>query len=97
MILQFFLGVKDSSQLPILSKSLELVRIFCSNDPKSVDYKNDIIAKTVLDILSSGKNSTQIRDQVISILTTYHTEAINLDSKIRQPGYERTFKTMFKY
>lgn len=90
--LAILLGVKDSSQLPILSKSLELVRIFCSNDPKSVDYKNDIIAKTVLDILSSGKNSTQIRDQVISILTTYHTEAINLDSKIKQPGYERTLR-----
>lgn len=90
--LAILLGVKDSSQLPILSKSLELVRIFCSNDPKSVDYKNDIFAKTVLDILSSGKNSTQIRDQVISILTTYHTEAINLDSKIRQPGYERTLR-----
>lgn len=90
--LAILLGVKDSSQLPILSKSLELVRIFCSNDPKSVDYKNDIIAKTVLDILSSGKNSTQMRDQVISILTTYHTEAINLDSKIRQPGYERTLR-----
>ena len=90
--LAILLGVKDSSQLPILSKSLELVRIFCFNDPKSVDYKNDIIAKTVLDILSSGKNSTQIRDQVISILTTYHTEAINLDSKIRQPGYERTLR-----
>lgn len=90
--LAILLGVKDSSQLPILSKSLELVKIFCSNDPKSVDYKNDIIAKTVLDILSSGKNSTQIRDQVISILTTYHTEAINLDSKIRQPGYERTLR-----
>ena len=90
--LAILLGVKDSSQLPILSKSLELVRTFCSNDPKSVDYKNDIIAKTVLDILSSGKNSTQIRDQVISILTTYHTEAINLDSKIRQPGYERTLR-----
>lgn len=90
--LAILLGVKDSSQLPILSKSLELVRIFCSNDPKSVDYKNDIIAKTVLDILSSGKNSTQIRDQVISILTTYHTAAINLDSKIRQPGYERTLR-----
>ncbi len=90
--LAILLGVKDSSQLPILSKSLELVRIFCSNDPKSVVYKNDIIAKTVLDILSSGKNSTQIRDQVISILTTYHTEAINLDSKIRQPGYERTLR-----
>ena len=90
--LAILLGVKDAGQLPILSKSLDLVRIFCSNDPKSVDYKNDIIAKTVLDILSSGKNSTQIRDQVISILTTYNTEAINLDSKIKQPGYERTLR-----
>lgn len=90
--LAILLGVKDASQLPVLSKSLELVKIFCSNDPKSVEYKNDIIAKTVLDILSSGKNATQIRDQVISILTTYKTEDINLESKIRQPGYDRTLR-----
>ncbi len=90
--LAILLGVKDASQLPILAKSIDLVKIFCSTDPKSVDYKNDIIAKTVLDILSSGKNATQIRDQVISILTTYHTDDINLDSKIRQPGYERTLR-----
>lgn len=90
--LAILLGVKDSSQLPVLSKSLDLVKIFCSNDPKSIEYKNDIIAKTILDILSSGKNATQIRDQVISILTTYKTDDINLDSKIRQPGYDRTLR-----
>lgn len=90
--LAILLGVKDASQLPVLAKSLELVRIFCSNDPKANEYKNDIIAKTVLDILSSGKNSTQIRDQVISILTSYNTEDINLNSKISQPGYERTLR-----
>ena len=42
--------------------------------------------------LQSGKDSTKIRDQVTSILTTYNTEQLNLESQIIQPGYIRTLK-----
>ena len=90
--LAVLLHVNHPTQLPALSKALQLVRIFTSSDPKAEDYKNDIIAKTLLDILSSGKTSTQMRDQVISVLTSYNTETLNLNSVIRQPGYDRTFR-----
>lgn len=90
--LAILLDVKDSSLLPILEKAIKYVFIFKSTDPKSEQYKNDIIAKCLLDILSSGRNSTQIRDQVISILSKYHTNTLNLESEIMQPGYTRTIR-----
>ena len=90
--LAILLDVKDSSLLPILEKTIRYVYIFKSTDPKSEEYKNDIISKCLLDILSSGKNPTQIRDQIISILMKYHTNSLNLESEIIQPGYTRTIR-----
>lgn len=54
--------------------------------------KNNIIAKAILDILTSGKSSAQIRDQVVAVLSTFYTKDINLESKIIQPGYTRTLR-----
>ena len=90
--LAILLNCNHPTQLPALKKALTLVRIFTSSDPRAEDFKNDIIAKTLLDILSSGKSSTQMRDQVISVLTSYNTETLNLNSLIRQPGYDRTLR-----
>ena len=90
--LAIMLGADSSSQVSVLAQALELVKIFKSNDPKANEYKDNIIARTCLDILSSGKSPNQIRDQVISVLTSYNTQTLNLNSLIRQPGYDRTLK-----
>ena len=97
----YFLGVDDlallldvntTNQLPILEKTLKLVYIFKNTDENISKYKNDIIASCLLEILTSGRTSTQIRDQVIAVLTRYNTETLNLDTEIAQPGYSRTIK-----
>ena len=90
--LALLLHVTNSSSLPILEKAIKLVYIFKSQDEKMISYKNDIIASCLLDILSSGRNSTQIRDQVLAILSRYNTEALNADTEIYQPGYSRTIR-----
>lgn len=90
--LAILLEVKDNSLLPILEKTLKYVYIFKSTDPKAEEYKNDIISKCLLDIFSSGRSATQIRDQIISILMKYNTPSLNLDSQIVQPGYTRTIR-----
>lgn len=90
--LAILLQVTDAMQLPVLEKTLKLVYIFTSEDEKVIEYKNDIIAKCLLDILTSGKSAGQIRDQIIAVLTSYNTESLNLESIIRQPGYDRTLK-----
>lgn len=97
----YFLGVDDlalllnatsGNQLSILEKTLKLVYIFKSEEEIVKQYKNDIIASTLLDILTSGKTSTQMRDQVIAVLSRYNTETLNVNAPIVQPGYTRTIK-----
>ena len=90
--LALLLDVSTPIQLPIIEKTLKLVKILTGNTKEVVAHKNDIIARALLDILVSGIDSTKIRDQVIAILTKFNTEDLNLDSKIVQPGYVRTFK-----
>ena len=88
--LALLLNATSSSQLPILEKALQLVYIFKSEDQSMQLYKDNIIAKALLDVLSSGRTSTQIRDQIVAVLTRYNTPSINLNTPIVQPGYTRT-------
>ncbi len=90
--LALLLDVTTPNQLPIIEKALSLVSILTGDDPDVIKYKNDIIARAVLDILLSGHQSTKIRDQVIAVLTKFNTKDLSLDAKIVQPGYVRTFK-----
>lgn len=86
------LGADKPSQLPIIEKALKLVTIFCREENVVLKHKNDIIARAILDILASGKPSSQIRDQIVSVLTYYHTSELNLETPIFQPGYTRPLK-----
>ena len=92
------LDASEPAQLSIIEKALKLVPILRnSGDPNEENeevtrYRNDIVARALLDILRSGKDSSKIRDQIIAILTTYQTKDLNLESKIVQPGYVRTLR-----
>lgn len=86
------LGAEKNTQIPIIEKALKLVSLFVRDEREVIKPKNDIIARALLDILSSGKSSSQIRDQIFSVLSTFHTKDLNLESQIYQPGYVRTLK-----
>lgn len=90
--LAILLQADHPSQIPVLQKTIDLVKIFTSNDPKAEDYKNSIISNCILEILSSGKTASQLRDQIVSVLSEYNTNSLNLDSLIHQPGYDRTVR-----
>ncbi len=92
------LDASDPAQLSIIEKALKLVPILKNsetaneNDEEVIKFRNDIVARALLDILRSGKDSSKIRDQILAILTTYQTRDLNLESKIVQPGYVRTLR-----
>ena len=90
--LALLLNVDSPSQIPIIEKALKLVYLFTEEEEKVITHKNNIIAKAILDILTGGKESTQVRDQVVAVLSAFHTKDINLESKIVQPGYIRTLR-----
>ena len=86
------LGAESHNQLPIIEKTLKLVSIFGREEELVIKHKNDIIARAILDILTSGRSASQIRDQVFSILSYYNTKELNLETEIFQPGYTRPLK-----
>lgn len=90
--LAMLLYADHPSQIQVLRRAVDLVKIFTSQDPKAEEYKNNIIATCILEILSSGKTSSQLRDQILSVLTEYNTQSLNLDTVIHQPGYDRTIR-----
>jgi hypothetical protein len=86
------LQAEKPSQLPIIEKALKLVTVFAREEEEVITQKNDIVARAILDILSSGRPPAQIRDQVFSILSKYNTKDLNLETIIYQPGYNRPLK-----
>ena len=86
------LDVSDPNQIPIIEKTLNLLPILCRNDEMVLKYKNNIIAKCLRDIILTGKSASNVRNQIISVLTCYNTPELNLDLKIVEPGYTRTLK-----
>ncbi len=90
--ISLLLGVEQASQIPIVEKALKLVSVLSQNGNDVIKNKNSIIAKALIDILLSGRKPPQIRDQIISVLTKYHTPDLNLDTPVYQPGYTRPIK-----
>ncbi len=86
------LNANKYTQLPIIEKALKLVNVFCREGEETIKHKNDIIARAIIDVLSSGGAPAQIRDQIFSILSHYSTDELNLETKIVQPGYTRTLR-----
>ena len=90
--LALLLDATSPNQLPIISKMLDLVPVLKGVSDTTIRVKNDIIARVLLDVLLSGKDSSKIRDQFLAILTKFNTPLLNLETKIAQPGYVRTLK-----
>lgn len=90
--LAILLNAEEPHQLQVLEKALELVNVFKRNDNSIENIKNDIIARAIMDILLSGRPAVQIRDQILSILSFYQTNELNLESVLSQPGYNRSLK-----
>ena len=85
--LALLLGVESHNQIPIVEKALKIVSIFGREESEVIKSKNDIIARAILDILTSGRSASQIRDQVVSVLSYYNTKELNLETQIFQPGW----------
>ena len=90
--LAILLGVNKKSQMQIIDKTLRYVSLFKQKEENVATYKNNVIANAILDILQSGKQAAQIRDQIIGALSKFNTKDLNLESQIYQPGYTRTLR-----
>ena len=86
------LNVDDIRQIGILEKALKLVVYFTKSDEEVIKQKNDIIARALLDIIFSVGNHNEVRNKVVSVLSQFNTQDINLDINLTKGGWTRTFR-----
>lgn len=86
------LRVEKPNELNIIEKTLKLVNVFAKDEATIINQKNSIIAKTIADIINSGKGAAKIRDQIIGVLSSFNTTTFNLDTQIKVPGWTRSLK-----
>ena len=86
------LNVDDIRQIPIIEKALKLVGYFCGDEEKVIHQKNDIVARTLLDVIFSGSSHSESRNKITTILSKFSTKNINLDINLTKGGWTRTIR-----
>lgn len=86
------LNVTEVAQLSVIEKALKLVELFARNEEYVIKQKDDIIARSLLDIIFSGKSPSYIRNKLVAVLTKFNTSNINLDVNLTKGGWTRTFR-----
>lgn len=86
------LNADNENQLPIIEKALKLVAYFTRSEEEVIEQKNDILARSILDIIFSGDNPSEIRNKLTSVLTKFKTNDINLDVPLTKGGWSRTIR-----
>lgn len=86
------LNAEDQNQLPVIEKALKLVSLFARDEEYVIKQKDDIIARSLLDIIFSGKNLSFIRNKLVSVLTKFNTKNINLDINLTKGGWTRNLR-----
>ena len=86
------LDVDDLRQISIIEKALKLVSYFSRKEEDIIEQKNDIIARSILDVIYSGNNCNDVRNKITTILTKFNTKDINLDISLTKGGWTRSIR-----
>lgn len=77
------LNASEKTQIPLIRRALQLVKIFNSDDSEFTNkLKNHIIASTITGIITNSDSSPSTSDKVKSIISKYHTNELNADTLI---------------
>lgn len=86
------LEVDDVRQISIVEKALKLVSYFSQEADKVIQQKNDIIARCLLDIIFSSSNNSEVRNRIVTVLTQFNTNDINLEVTLTKGGWSRNIR-----
>lgn len=89
--LALLLDAEEPKQIQVISKALSLVSIFAQKEENVIEYKNDIIARCLLDIIYNN-NNLKIRTQIVSILSKFYTKDIYLEKPLTRGGWTLSLK-----
>ena len=86
----------NHSQIPILERTLKLVKIFSVVSDETTAYKNHLIAKALLAILYSNETAKEKKNEIFRIIEVCHTNEFNFDATVQGLGYTRNFSECFE-
>jgi len=89
------LSATEHSQLSIIEKMLKLTRIFALDNETSLNYKNHLIAKAIVNILYTNQTAASKRNDAFSIIASCSTPQFSLDAPVQGIGYVRKFRDCF--
>ena len=89
------LNASEHAQLPIIERTLKLVRIFAASDETALKYKNHLIAKAIMNILYTNQSASSKRNDVFAIFNSCSTPQFNPEAVVQGVGYTRKFRECF--
>ena len=89
------LNASEHAQLPIIERTLKLVRIFAASDEMALKYKNHLIAKAIMNILYTNQSASSKRNDVFAIFNSCSTPQFNPEAVLQGVGYTRKFRECF--
>lgn len=94
--LAILLRAEKPSQLTIIERALKLAKYFATKSPTSHKYKNQIIARALMNIIYSSLTIEKKRDSLFNLLSICNTPELNSDIEIQGVGYTRSFHECFQ-
>ncbi len=78
------LHASEKTQVPIISRALDIIHIFDTNGPneESLKIKNHIVASVIKDILLSNETPTVHNSKILMTLSKFKTDGISLTTTI---------------
>ena len=76
------LHASEKTQVPILKRAIDIARNFF--DPNNTDntIKNHILASALVGVFNSSDSSSSKRDKIVSVLSTFATNEISLNTTV---------------
>ena len=90
------LQAHDHSQLPIIERTIRLVKIFSLQDETAGAFKNHLIAKALLAVLFTNQTTASKKNDVFRVIECCNTPEFNFDTEIKGIGYSRKFSDCFE-
>ena len=89
------LRAESHAQIPIIEQMLKLTNIFAESSEQALNYKNHIIAKSLMTILYTNQSTPSKRNDIYSLLASCSTPQFNTEAIVQGIGYQRKFRECF--
>ena len=94
--LALLLRADSHAQIPIIEKTLRLVRIFSQEDQASIACKDYLIARAIVNIMYNNQTAMNKRNDIFTILNTCQTPHFGIETVVNGVGYTRKLRECFE-